>query len=241
MKSILKRLAIASSISLVCSSAFANSSGLFVGANIGVPITNLVNLNSENVTNNFHIGTGAGWLIGAEIGYRHFFSDKFGFNTYVSYDYMQTFSNSGRGGTVNYSMDTTLNQQLIAANMDFFYNFTRSFGVYFGLGVGATMLQPSFAISNDSLGNRNQSDRTSAFFALPFNAGFQFNINENHTITLGAKIPLLSQNYTSSRIPNKEEIRTYMIMLGYTYHFNFNKNDGYWGMEAFKHYKPKLQ
>lgn len=121
--------------------------------------------------------------------------------------------------------------------------------MYFGLGVGATMLQPSFAISNDSLGNRNQSDRTSAFFALPFNAGFQFNINENHTITLGAKIPLLSQNYTSSRIPNKEEIRTYMIMLGYTYHFNFNKKVNkevnreyeYWGMEAFKHYKPKLQ
>ena len=243
MKNMLKNIAIISSISLVGFNAYASdkASSVFVGANLGASVTDS-NLTSGNLNNDFHIGSGAGWLIGAEIGYRHFLSNKFGFNTYVSYDYMQTFSNSGKGGTgTNYNMDTTLNQQLIAANFDFFYNFTNSFGIYFGLGVGATMLQPSFAISNDSLGARNQSDKTSAFFALPFNAGFQFNINENHTITFGAKIPLLSQDYTSSRIPSKEEIRTYMVMLGYTYHLNFSNKGGYWGMESFKHYRPKLK
>lgn len=241
MKKMLKNIAIISSISLASSSAFAsdNAQRLFVGANVGVSITDST-LTSSNLKNDFSVGSGAGWLIGVEVGYRHFLSDNFGFNTYLSYDYMQTFSNSGKGGTgTSYSINTTLNQQLIAANFDLFYNLTDSFGVYFGLGLGATMLQPSFSISNDSLGARNQSDKTRAFFALPFNAGFQFNINENHTITLGAKLPLLSQDYTSSRISNKEEIRTYMVMLGYTYHFN--KRGGYWGMESFKHYRPKLK
>lgn len=244
MNNILKNLVMLSGISLVSFNAFANdrASSLFVGGNVGASVADST-LTSGNLNNNFRIGTGAGWTIGAEAGYRHFLGNKFGFKYYVSYNYMQTFSNSGRGGTGgnSYSMDTTLNQQLIAANVDFFYNFTRSFGVYFGLGAGATTLQPDFAISNNTFGARNQSDRMHTFFALPFNAGFQFNIKDNHTITFGAKIPLLSQDYISSRIPNKEEIKTYMVMLGYTYHLNLYKRGGYWGMEAFKHYRPKLK
>lgn len=236
MKNILKKVAMLAGISLVGSSLIAseNPSSIFVGANIGAAFADR-KLTSSSLKNNFSIDSGAGWLIGAEAGYRHFLSDRFGFITYLSYDYMQTFSNSGRGGTsISYSMDTTLNQQLISANFDFFYNFTYSFGIYFGLGAGAILMQPSFAISNTSLGAINQKDGTSTFFALPLNAGFQFNINENQTITFGTKIPILSQDYASSRIPNTEKIHTYMVMLGYQYHFGFDKIGGYWGTESFK-------
>ena len=222
----LLKVSLLSSVLLVGSSAFAvdDISNMFVGANIGLPITSSVQ-NIQSVTNGYIIDPSAGWLVGAKFGYRKFLSDNFGFNTYLDYNYMRT---------VGFENHSTLNQQLILANLDFFYNFNSHFGIYLGLGIGANLLQPYYNA-------KHEGDVTRAFFAMPFNVGFQFDIDNNNTITFGARLPRIGQTYHSNKISNcGAEIGTYMITLGYTYHFNF-ETKGWWGMEGYKtYYQPDL-
>ncbi|PAF50898.1 hypothetical protein BKH43_03310 [Helicobacter sp. 13S00401-1] len=74
----------------------------------------------------------------------------------------------------------------MVANIDYFYNFDKMFGAYVGIGLGYFDYSGSFNIAN--LADFGISGGS---FALPINVGFNFNVNESNTISLGAKVPVL--------------------------------------------------
>ncbi|RDU62691.1 hypothetical protein CQA53_09090 [Helicobacter didelphidarum] len=120
----------------------------------------------------------------------------------------------------NIDVDTT-HTAFIVSKCGFFYNFTDFFGVYAGLGLGFQGLTPAFNISRNTINapvSESRSDGFGSYFALPFNIGMQFNIGHHNTITFGAKIPILSQNYRSDRV-GESHLRTYMLQLGYAFNF----------------------
>lgn len=190
MKKCLKRVALMASISyyiLLGSSAFADdASGIFLGINAGVALYEYSGINHVFIMEDKVLEYGIrssmvfGWLAGVNFGYRQFLTDKSGLNYYLEYDYMGQIINTNE--RVN---GPSSERNMLTANVDFFHNFNNYFGMYLGSGLG-------YATQG---------------FALPLNAGFQFNIDDSNTITLGGKLTFV--NFSSS------------VMVGYRYNFGW--------------------
>lgn len=190
MKKCLKRVVLIASISLLGSSAFADdASGIFLGINAGVALYDYSGiapiLVQGGVVKQYgdRSSTVFGWLAGVNFGYRQFLTDKSGLNYYLEYDYIGKIIDM-LGEIQNISQQST-DRSMLTANVDFFHNFNNYFGMYLGLGLG-------YATQG---------------FALPLNAGFQFNIDDSNTITLGGKLAFV--NFSSS------------VMVGYRYNFGW--------------------
>lgn len=189
MKKCLKRVALMASISLLGFSAFADdASGIFLGINAGVALYDYSGIAADvivgDVVKQYGVrsSTVFGWLAGVNFGYRQFLTDKSGLNYYLEYDYMGKIIDMSEFEHIS---GPSTERNMLTANVDFFHNFNNYFGMYLGLGLG-------YATQG---------------FALPLNAGFQFNIDDSNTITLGGKLAFV--NFSSS------------IMVGYRYNFGW--------------------
>ena len=187
-------------------SDFDDRSGKFSGVNIGMPFTLYKDLNYK--VKDF----GTGWLIGAKFGYRKFLSNNFGFNIYLDGNLMQNYFRHFLPNN-NWSIESYLSA---TANLDFFYNFNSHFGIYLGLGIGGWLEQKTFY---------NKESHNKYIYGLypqrRLNIGFQFNIDDNRTITFGASFSNEMREIQTTYFPV-----TYM--LGYTYNFG---DDPYYSLK----------
>lgn len=215
MKKILVSSALAAS--LLCVSN-AQSSGLFVGVNAGVPITVpkysdlgaiLVGMGGKDVFPT----SGIGWGAGVDVGYKQAFSESSGLKYYVSYFYSQ--SKGSKDNAIG-TMKADINQQLITANVDYWLNFTQSFGAYIGVGVGYQQFDPTWKMAGT-----NMSPGKKGGVAVPVNIGLTYNFNEKNQILLGAKLPILAYDYKNETplMGATASLRTYIVQVGYNFTF----------------------
>ncbi|PAF45458.1 outer membrane beta-barrel protein [Helicobacter sp. 11S02629-2] len=226
---------------IALSSAGYAKSGVFVGGNLGLPITAATDIPS--LVQPFIPTTGVGYTVGVNVGYKQDLTTEMGLKYYLSYNFSQSFASKAIGPIEN---KADILNHLVVANVDYFYDFDKMFGAYVGIGLGYSDYSGSFNIANIA-----DFGISGGSFALPINVGVNFNINESNTISLGAKIPVLGtdvnvlgataqkvqalqngggESSSSSSTTTDGEpaalqvikggtLRNYIIQLGYTYTF----------------------
>ena len=199
--------------------AQAQTSGLFVGVNAGVPITTPSYSGFTGVKDNFPT-SGIGWAVGLDVGYKQALSENYGLKYYISYNYNQSKGSKDNSTPIG-NVDADINQHLITANVDYWLNFTRSFGAYIGIGVGYQQYDPTWKTAMMSI-----SAGAKGGLAVPLNVGLTYNFNDASQILLGAKIPLVAYDYESDTNPmmlpmanGTATLRTYIVQIGYNYTF----------------------
>lgn len=202
---------------LLCVAANAQSNGLFVGVNAGVPITTPSYTGFTGLKDNFPT-SGFGWAVGLDVGYKQALSENYGLKYYISYNYNQ--SKGSKDNSPLPKVNADINQHLITANVDYWLNFTRSFGAYIGIGVGYQQYDPTWKTAMMSI-----SAGAKGGLAVPLNVGLTYNFNDASQILLGAKIPLVAYDYESDTNPmlpmanGTATLRTYIVQIGYNYTF----------------------
>ncbi len=194
--------------------AQAQTSGLFVGVNAGVPITTPSYSGFTGVKDNFPT-SGIGWAVGLDVGYKQVLSENYGLKYYISYNYNQ--SKGSKDNPVPFGkVDADINQHLITANVDYYFNFTPAFGAYIGIGVGYQQYDPTWKVMG-----QNISQGAKGGLAVPVNVGLTYNFNDASQILLGAKIPLVAYDYKSTNpmAQGTATLRTYIVQIGYNYTF----------------------
>lgn len=217
MKKIVMSVALSASLLSVAS---AQSSGLFVGVNAGVPITvpsySDLGLGLQGMGGKDLFPTsGIGWAVGVDLGYKQALSENKGLRYYLSYNYNQSKGSKDNG--IYGKMEADINQQLITANVDFLYSFTQSLGAYIGLGVGYQQFNPTWKMSGTEITAGKKGG-----LAVPLNIGLTYNLNDAHQLSLGAKIPLVAYDYENRKTPTMEAnaaLRTYIVSIGYNLTF----------------------
>lgn len=203
---------------LLCVAANAQSNGLFVGVNAGVPITTPSYTGFTGLKDNFPT-SGFGWAVGLDVGYKQALSENYGLKYYISYNYNQS-KGSKDNSTLIGNVDADINQHLITANVDYYFNFTPAFGAYIGIGVGYQQYDPTWKVMG-----QNISQGAKGGLAVPVNVGLTYNFNDASQILLGAKIPLVAYDYESDTNPmlpmanGTATLRTYIVQIGYNYTF----------------------
>lgn len=210
MKKILISSALAASLLCV---ANAQSSGLFVGVNAGVPITTPSYSGFTGVKDSFPT-SGIGWAVGLDVGYKQALSENYGLKYYISYNYNQSKGSKDNG--LAGKVDADINQHLITANVDYYFNFTPAFGAYIGIGVGYQQYDPTWKTGMMSI-----SAGAKGGLAVPVNLGLTYNLNDKNQLLLGAKIPLVAYDYESKSNPmsGTATLRTYIVQIGYNLTF----------------------
>lgn len=198
-------------------------SSAFIGLKGGFSMLDST-LTSTQVLSVFNINLSVGYMLGFDFGYRHYLTRRFGFSYYGDVDFLQTF-NAFRDGYINgIPIHSTYEQFLGSFNVDMFYDFSRSFGLDLGFGIGLYGIEPSFNVTADvNLGTQSAaagrySDRVNMFFTALFNFGFHINLNAHHSLYLASKIALIDHLYVGSRIPDTY-FKFYTAHLGYRYYF----------------------
>lgn len=213
----MKKILISSvlSASLLCV-ANAQSSGLFVGVNAGVPITTPSYSGFMGMKDKFPT-SGIGWAVGLDVGYKQALSENYGLKYYISYNYNQSKGSKDNGLLGGGKFDADINQHLITANVDYYFNFTPAFGAYIGIGVGYQQYSPTWKMAGMSI-----SEGAKGGLAVPVNLGFTYNFNDKNQLLLGAKIPVLAYDYESKSNPATQgtaTLRTYIVQIGYNLTF----------------------
>lgn len=199
--------------------AQAQTSGLFVGVNAGVPITTPKYGAALSSVKSTFPTSGFGWAVGLDVGYKQALSENYGLKYYISYNYNQSKGSKDNPIASNGKVDADINQHLITANVDYYFNFTPAFGAYIGIGVGYQQYDPTW---KTMLGN--MSNGAKGGLAVPLNVGLTYNVDTTSQILLGAKIPLVGYDYKGTMIPGTPEstmatLRTYIVQIGYNYTF----------------------
>lgn len=212
----MKKILISSvlSASLLCV-ANAQSSGLFVGVNAGVPITTPSYSGFAGVKDNFPT-SGIGWAVGLDVGYKQALSENYGLKYYISYNYNQSKGSKDNPQPIG-KVNADINQHLITANVDYYFNFTPAFGAYIGIGVGYQQYNPTWKTTLSNI-----SEGAKGGLAVPVNLGFTYNFNDKNQLLLGAKIPLVAYDYESKSNPmmsGTATLRTYIVQIGYNLTF----------------------
>lgn len=214
----MKKILISSvlSASLLCV-ANAQSSGLFVGVNAGVPITTPDYKGSLAATKDFFPTTGIGWAVGVDVGYKQALSQNYGLKWYLSYNYNQ--SKGSKDSEAIGKSEADINQHLITANVDYYFNFTPAFGAYLGIGVGYQQYNPTWKMG----GATTPTEGAKGGLAVPVNVGLTYNFNDKNQILLGAKIPLVAYDYETNNPQTQTKgtatLRTYIVQIGYNLTF----------------------
>lgn len=190
----------------------------------------------------------SGYTGGVDIGYRYYIGDSWGIRGHLDYNFSYTTGyEMGIGFSNTNPITTTSNVtrfgHLITLNLDFFYNYG-AIGVFLGVGVGyegysfTSKNTSRLAYQHSSTAVLDGADTLTGGLkggvALPINVGLSFDINENNQLSIGAKIPILSQSYnytqgvkgTSSSTGynptfsgTAPQFRNYIIEAGYTFTF----------------------
>lgn len=211
----MKKFLISSALtaSLLCV-ANAQSSGLFVGVNAGVPITTPSYSGFTGVKDSFPT-SGIGWAVGLDVGYKQALSENYGLKYYISYNYNQSKGSKDNAQPLG-KVNADINQHLITANVDYYFNFTPTFGAYIGIGVGYQQYDPTWKVMG-----QNISQGAKGGLAVPVNLGLTYNLNDKNQLLLGAKIPVLAYDYESKSqtIQGTATLRTYIVQIGYNLTF----------------------
>ena len=199
---------------LLCVAANAQSNGLFVGVNAGVPITTPSYTGFTGLKDNFPT-SGFGWAVGLDVGYKQALSENYGLKYYISYNYNQSKGSKDNSTPIG-NVDADINQHLITANVDYYFNFTPAFGAYIGIGIGYQQYDPTWKVIG-----QNISQGAKGGLAVPLNVGLTYNFNDASQILLGAKIPLVAYDYKSTNpmAQGTATLRTYIVQIGYNYTF----------------------
>lgn len=216
MKKIVISVALSASLLSVAS---AQSSGLFVGVNAGVPITtpeysNIGAMLAGMGGKDLFPTSGIGWAVGVDLGYKQALGANSGLRYYLSYNYNQS---KGSKNNALGKMEADITQQLITANVDYLYSFTQSFGAYIGIGVGYQQFDPTWKMTGTKITAGKKGG-----LAVPLNVGLTYNLNDAHQLSLGAKIPLLAYDYENQKTPEigaDAALRTYIVSIGYNLTF----------------------
>lgn len=195
---------------LSATSAFAEESGVFLGAEIGYGgekhETKTAGIIAQAFANGATSATlkhdGGGVKYGVVVGYKQFFTQYFGLRYYANVSIMHgNLKNDDYIGTI---WKTRLNGNLInyGANVDFLANFvaneTLDFGAFIGLGIGGNTWSSKdlddfedreVATVAQAVGQIWKLSKTS--FDLSLNVGLRTNIATHHGIELVAKVPFL--------------------------------------------------
>lgn len=202
----------------------AQSSGFFAGINAGVPITTPSYSGALGNIKDALPETGIGYAAGIDLGYKQAISENYGLKYYLSYNYNQSYGDKSGGGEAFVTkVKADIQSDLITANVDFWYNFTKSFGAYLGVGVGYQSFKPTWKPTTQA-GESKLGGSQKGGIAVPLNAGITYNFNDAHQILLGAKIPLIAYDYkTDVTSPLHGEgtstLRTYIVQIGYNLTF----------------------
>lgn len=189
--------------------------------------------------NNMRPQIEGGWAVGAKIGYRLFIGQSWGFKAYMDYHFSESFATKKVDGIAppdDFPAEATYriirNAHLIAANFDFFYHRDR-LGGFIGLGLGyqgysfntsintiysGTGQNAAFTTYNDTI---RVNEPFKGTFAMPLNIGVSYDLSMSNQLSLTAKIPLLSYNYTYSNtnFNGKSSLRNYLLVVEYSYTF----------------------
>ncbi|PAF50788.1 hypothetical protein BKH43_04325 [Helicobacter sp. 13S00401-1] len=222
----------AACLALALSSASYAKSGVFVGANVGLPITTPTYVGEFQNAEASLPNTGVGYVLGLDAGYQQNFTPKMGLRYYLSYNFSQSFaSKTSEANDISQKLSAVNFNHLIAANVDFFYNITDMFGAYAGLGAGFTNFSTDMTgtVSGDTPDGQSQTATVKFVgnsFALPLNLGVSMNLGDHQVIKLGAKIPLVGTDIkdldsTDETFGNGTfaTLRNYIIQVGYSYIF----------------------
>lgn len=231
----MKNLLISSVVAAGLLGGIANAkSGAFVGVNVGVPITTASYSGAIAASQDYFPNSGVGYALGVDLGYKQMFGEgMFGLRYYVDYYFSQSFGSKATQivpTLPDVTIDATISQHLVNANIDVLFNPLSWLGVYVGIGVGYQGFAPVYSVT--SLNPQNPQPATTTTdegvkggFSLPLNVGLNFNLGESHALNVGAKIPLVGYDYSiasfmNTPIPDSSVgLRSYIIKVGYSYTF----------------------
>ena len=157
----------------------------------------------------------------------------FGLRYYVDYYFSQSFGSKTTQiapTSLDVTIDATISQHLVNANIDVLFNPLSWLGVYVGIGVGYQGFAPVYSVTSPNPQNPQPATTTTdegvkGGFSLPLNVGLNFNLGESHALNVGAKIPLVGYDYSiasfmNTPIPDSSVgLRSYIIKVGYSYTF----------------------
>ncbi|PAF45766.1 OmpW family outer membrane protein [Helicobacter sp. 11S02629-2] len=219
-------------LAVALSSTSYAKSGVFVGANAGISITSTTYSNIFIQANDLAPKTGAGYMLGLDVGYQQEFLPSMGLRYYLSYNFSNSFAHKTIPGSVTNGASGALTvvnfNNLLVANVDYFYNLNDKLGAYVGLGVGWSNFFTNFIAGGE--GGSLTATYLGNSFALPFNIGVSMNLGKHQTIKLGAKIPLVSTSIkptngeAKTALPTGDDgttatLNNYIIQAGYSYIF----------------------
>ena len=232
----MKNLLISSVVAAGLLGGIANAkSGAFVGVNVGVPITTASYSGAIAAMQDYLPKSGVGYALGVDLGYKQMFGEgMFGLRYYVDYYFSQSFGSKTTQiapTSLDVTIDATISQHLVNANIDVLFNPLSWLGVYVGIGVGYQGYNPIYTITatqdatGATVGTTEDHQPVRGGFSLPLNVGLNFNLGESHTLNVGAKIPLVGYDYSiasfmNTPIPDSSVgLRSYIIKVGYSYTF----------------------
>ena len=232
----MKNLLISSVVAAGLLGGIANAkSGAFVGVNVGVPITTPEYKGGLRTGSEQFPNSGVGYALGVDLGYKQMFGEgMFGLRYYVDYYFSQSFGSKTTQiapTSLDVTIDATISQHLVNANIDVLFNPLSWLGVYVGIGVGYQGYNPIYTITatqdatGATVGTTEDHQPVRGGFSLPLNVGLNFNLGESHALNVGAKIPLVGYDYSiasfmNTPIPDSSVgLRSYIIKVGYSYTF----------------------
>ena len=231
----MKNLLISSVVAAGLLGGIANAkSGAFVGINVGVPITTPEYKGGLRTGSEQFPNSGVGYALGVDLGYKQMFGEgMFGLRYYVDYYFSQSFGSKTTQiapTSLDVTIDATISQHLVNANIDVLFNPLSWLGVYVGIGVGYQGFAPVYSVTSPNPQNPQPATTTTdegvkGGFSLPLNVGLNFNLGESHALNVGAKIPLVGYDYSiasfmNTPIPDSSVgLRSYIIKVGYSYTF----------------------
>ena len=231
----MKNLLISSVVAAGLLGGIANAkSGAFVGVNVGVPITTPEYKGGLRTGSEQFPNSGVGYALGVDLGYKQMFGEgMFGLRYYVDYYFSQSFGSKTTQiapTSLDVTIDATISQHLVNANIDVLFNPLSWLGVYVGIGVGYQGFAPVYSVTSPNPQNPQPATTTTdegvkGGFSLPLNVGLNFNLGESHALNVGAKIPLVGYDYSiasfmNTPIPDSSVgLRSYIIKVGYSYTF----------------------
>ncbi|CBG39385.1 outer membrane beta-barrel protein [Helicobacter mustelae] len=232
----MKKIALAGLL-FAAANANTNSSGFFLGLSGGILIgTKTYGGAMEKNQMVLPSTTSVGWNVGVDAGYKQAFSDLNGLKYYISYNYGASYGKGAGGDNNVIQVNANIQETLLVANIDYYHHLSKSLSAYVGVGLGYQAVNPIwkvadnnlFSASNFAIGGSGQGG-----LALPINVGVNYDFNQKHSLSLGAKLPVLSLDYRLKNVPTGYDVKTnattsgdgsvkfrgYIVQISYHYKF----------------------
>lgn len=190
--------------------AFAEESGIFLGANVGYGDMSMrtdmtfTDANGYITAYKGKLANGGGVNYGIVVGYKQFFTPHLGLRYYASFSALHaTLSPTAlmerHAGIITKQKITLLNY---GANVDFLGNFIANrvidFGAFVGVGIGADSLlgtdfdnYPKAFVAKNGIPNTAWSPKRTHFSAWA-NVGLRANLSKYHSVEIFARVPFVA-------------------------------------------------